>query len=200
MNGNKSEMEMDRVSKLKDIVEKSLEQNGEMQKFRSMIRLRVLNILRDGDKAPMTQLVNTNSRSSQLHKIIHQLIMEYFHWMGYYYTMETFETESACDPKALYNVKQTLKFRPNVNLSLDKQLPVLLSLLKNTLEMEWNGCCYVRTKTDKKTNWWKKKFYEWIGSYLWILVIYACSWCLFNSIGIVALANGNYFNSFSSGP
>lgn len=134
MNKDKSELELDRVAKLRRIVEQTLEQNGDMQKFRAMMQSKVLGILRDGDKTPMTQLVN--NRSTRLFKTINQLIMEYFHWMGYNYTMETFETEAACDPTALYNVKRALNFKSNVELVLDKQLPVLLSLLKNAIELE----------------------------------------------------------------
>lgn len=137
MNKDKSESESDRVEKLKRIVEHTLEQNGDLQKFRAMMRSKVLSILRDSDRTPMTQLVN--SRSTQLFKIINQLIMEYFHWMGYNYTMEIFETEATCDPTALSGVKRALNFKSTVNLVLDKQLPVLLSLLKNAIELEGFG-------------------------------------------------------------
>lgn len=81
--------------------------------------------------------------------IIDKLILEYFDWFGYRYTMETFTVESGTT-KAGFSTRELIRMKDN---NLDKEFPLLLQavmelLANEQLEKEKHGAENIENATD----------------------------------------------------
>ena len=112
---------------LLDLVRHTLENNKELSKTRCEMRLKVLEVIRGGEKLPMNDQKSDRQATTQF---MNNLILEYMQWHGYQYTIEMFSTETGCKPLA----RDYLESKMNANEQSDKDLPLLLELVMKTMK------------------------------------------------------------------
>lgn len=120
--------ESGRVKSLKKLVEKTLEANGELSKIRASLRLQILNVLRGNDQS--TSLTNFHENVWPHYDLVHEMIMEYFHWMKFNYSAEIFATEIGHGKSKMTrnNLEEKLETLFKRKLQMRKDVPILLNL------------------------------------------------------------------------
>lgn len=119
---------------LKEMVQDILENNGEIRKLRANLQLKILDIVRGGDRSSIIKYpatatavgltgnnINSNSKTTtDTITIINQMIMEYFQWIGYQYTAE------------MYQLETNTTFNSNVDrIQLEKQLGLQMDAMQH---------------------------------------------------------------------
>lgn len=80
---------------LKSLVEQALASNGEIRALRAALQLKILDIVRGGDKEPIIKHSNGPAdETNETIALINQFILEYFEWNGYCYSSEMFTVET----------------------------------------------------------------------------------------------------------
>lgn len=131
-----------READLKNLIKKSLDENGEMDKIRAALRSKILNVIRDGDKS--IKFSNFVEKRWTKYDFLHDLVLEYFRWMGFHYSAEIFAAEigvqeadeSGKESQRTRLEKKLEKCRAIDSTQINQELPLLLSLLKDLLLSE----------------------------------------------------------------
>lgn len=86
--------QIDQKLKLNQYVIDVLEKNGELNKIRSMMRSSILKVIRGqtADNIPIVEKIK-HEESAPL-QTLNKLILEYFYWFGYQYSIEMFSSET----------------------------------------------------------------------------------------------------------
>lgn len=111
---------------LLDLVRNTLENSRELSKTRCEMRMKVLEVIRGGEKLPINEQIPDRQATTQF---MNNLILEYMQWYGYQYTIEMFCTETGCKPLA----RDYLESKINAPELLDKDLPLLLEIVMKTM-------------------------------------------------------------------
>lgn len=112
---------------LLDLVRNRLENDKELSKTRCEMRLKVLDIVRCGEKLPINEQKSDRQAITQF---LNNLILEYMQWHGYQYTIEMFSTETGCKPLA----REYLESKILAPEQSDKDLPLLLELVMKAMK------------------------------------------------------------------
>lgn len=113
--------------KLTELVRSTLERSGELARLNATIQAKVLETVRGGNKGALVK-VNPKNRNSTT-TLCNDLILEYFHWYGYQYTLNMFSKEADCSGEC----PNRQRLEDNVGDEYDKDLPVLMSILIDTM-------------------------------------------------------------------
>lgn len=112
-----------------EAVKDTLEENGGLKEIRANIQKKVFEVIRgDGAKSGSPRV---NERDPRI-QLVNQLIMQYFHWYGYMYTIEMFGVESGTDttcppPQFLESRLANRQYKSHV-------LPILIELVMDLME------------------------------------------------------------------
>ena len=115
-------------------VKETLEQRGDLQEIRAKIQKKVFDAIR-GDNFPKVSTPRISARDPRI-QLVNQLIMQYFHWYGYMYSIEMFglesESDTACPvPNFLENQLSGRQYKSNV-------LPILVEIVMDCMEKKEN--------------------------------------------------------------
>lgn len=89
---NCSRPNLNREDQFAHVVEQTLCENGELRKLKASMRSTIMKIVRGGDQSNIFKVKEKYRNAAT--DLINNLIMDYFHWYGYQYSIEMFSTES----------------------------------------------------------------------------------------------------------
>lgn len=112
-----------------EAVKSTLEESGELKNIRANIQKKVFDVIRG--EASLAGSPRVNERDPRI-QLVNQLIMQYFHWYGYMYTIEMFGVESGTDttcppPQLLESRLSNRQYKSHV-------LPILIELVMDLIE------------------------------------------------------------------
>ena len=116
------------------VVRSSLEQKGEFQKLKASLRSSILNLVRGDNVSPRQSFCKRNDHIEMV-DLVNKLIMDYFHWHGYRYSIEMFAVESGVIGTECPD-RQNLKRDLDIVFDEEKvtdELPILLSYFLNAM-------------------------------------------------------------------
>lgn len=116
-----------RETQLAHVVRDTLEKNGELNILKAAMRAKVLEVVRGGETSAIARPTE-KVKDTPVH-VLNQLIMEYFYWFGYQYSVEMFSTETGIESQCPN--RQLLESHFGVHT---KELPVLLNVIISYLD------------------------------------------------------------------
>ena len=118
-------------TRILDTIRKRLSYKGDLNKIKSELRAMVINDVRAGDKLPINSLAKDDDAKSPS-QIANHLILEYFEWFGFEYSLNMFTTESGCaGVRAREHVESKVGIKDG---QFDKELPLLVTLVMNMMK------------------------------------------------------------------
>lgn len=128
----------DRETNLYIILRKALEKNGEFGKIKALVQTKILDLIQDDKNqnskksktSPTTIDSDNKNQRDPLILLLNQLILEYFHWYGYQYSIEMFSTECQIDSNCPSRVYLESIFGQQYNYDV----PILIQIIHKILE------------------------------------------------------------------
>lgn len=110
-------------------IKTKFEQDGVIQEVRCLLQSKMIAMMK-GNCESDTLLHPSTAEGDARMKLLHQLILEYFHWHGFHYSAEMLSMESSCE-----NVKPMRQCLEGVLGNFDhKDLPILLELVATLMK------------------------------------------------------------------
>lgn len=121
------------------VVQQTLRDNGELHKLKASMRSTIMKIVRGGDRTAIVKIKEKYHNSAS--DLVNNLIMDYFHWYGYQYSIEMFATESGAisteQPNRLA-IGERLGGNNEFSQDIMLDLPVILSIVMKILAEDFS--------------------------------------------------------------
>ncbi|KAH8271199.1 hypothetical protein KR018_001196, partial [Drosophila ironensis] len=130
MSTDENKLEAAYQSIVEESIRSQFEKNGVMSRLRGEMHVKVLQMMRGQlemtKSEPLTGVVSRPSHSSSeqgLVTVINQLVMEFFNWLGYRHSLETFRMETGQQMVPRSEIENYLTLTPE-----SKEIPLLAQL------------------------------------------------------------------------